>query len=125
MSKKLKYIFGAILSLLVLGGCKEEMPSLGEASLTKSSAETSSETVTETSAATTAVPAKEDNETSTETSETTETTAEREEISEEQAALEKLILDNAENKEENPIMPLLFGDIDEVGVNELVAFRSN
>ena len=122
MSKKLKYIFGAILSLLVLGGCREEMPSLGEAS----TAETSSETVTETSSAvTTAVPAKIETETSTVTSEDLETTAERDDISEEQAALEKLILDTAENKEEYTIQSPLFGDFDEDGINELVAVLSN
>lgn len=117
MSKKSKYIFGAILSLMILGGCKEKMPSLGEAS----SVETSSETVTETSAATTAVPAKEDRETSTVTSETTETTAERDEISEEQAALEKLILEAAEETE-NPyaVSSSMFGDFDNDGKNECI-----
>ncbi|MDE6596565.1 MAG: hypothetical protein K2K44_11245, partial [Oscillospiraceae bacterium] len=118
MSKKLKYIFGAILSLSVLGGCKEEMPSLGEASST----ETSSETVTEiSSAVTTAVPAKIETETSTATSETTETTAERDEISEEQAALEKLILEAAEETE-NPyaVSSSMFGDFDNDGKNECI-----
>lgn len=117
MSKFFKK-FGTILVLAaMLGGCKEEMPSLGEASST----ETTSGTVTETSAATTAVPAKEDKETSTVTSEKSETTAEHDEISDEQAALEKLILDTAENKEEYTIQSTLFGDFDGDGVNELIA----
>lgn len=113
MSKKLKYIFGAILSLLVLGGCKEEMPSLGEASST----ETSSGTVTETSAATTAVPAKAETETSTETSETTE----QDDVLDEQAALEKLILEAAEESN-NPhaVSSSMFGDYDNDGKNECI-----
>lgn len=120
MSKKLKHIFGAILSLLVLGGCREEMPSLGEASST----ETSSETVTETSSAvTTAVPAKIETETSTVTSETTETTAERDDISEEQAALEKLIIEASET--EGEIVNPLFGDFDGDGINELITVYGN
>ncbi|MDE7288770.1 MAG: hypothetical protein K2N71_04600, partial [Oscillospiraceae bacterium] len=118
MSKKLKYILGTILSLMILGGCKEEMPSLGEASST----ETNSETVTETSsAATTAVPAKIETETSTATSETTETTAEQDDVLDEKAALEKLILEAAEETN-NPhaVSSSMFGDYDNDGKNECI-----
>ena len=113
MSKKSKYIFAAILSLLILGGCKEEMPSLGEAS------ETVSETVTETEE-TTAVTAKNETETSSQT-EFSETVSERENISDEQAALEKLIIDTAGNKVGYTIQSPLFGDFDGDGKNELIA----
>lgn len=121
MSKFFKK-FGTILVLAaMLGGCREEMPSLGEASST----ETTSGTVTETSAATTAVPAKEDKETSTVTSEKSETTAEHDEISDEQAALEKLILDTAENTDGYTIQSPLFGDFDGDGINELITVYGN
>lgn len=111
MSKKSKYIFVAILSLLILGGCKEEMPSLGEAS------ETVSETVTETEG-TTAVTAQNETDTSSQT-EFSETVSERENISDEQAVLEKLIIEASEIDGE--ILNPLFGDFDEDGINELVA----
>lgn len=117
MSKKSKYIFAAILSLLILGGCKEEMPSLGEAS------ETVSETVTETEE-TAAVTAKNETETSSQT-EFSETVSERENISDEQAALEKLIIDTAGNKEGYTIQSPLFGDFDGDGKNELIALYGN
>lgn len=113
MSKKFKYIFGAILSLLVLGGCKEEMPSLGEASST----ETSSETAAETSAATTAVPAKEDKETSTVTSDKSKN------YWAEKAALKQLVQNAASEGEDRTfgITDELFKDFDGDGKYELIA----
>ncbi|MBD5140973.1 MAG: hypothetical protein HDT25_06125 [Ruminococcus sp.] len=115
MSKKLKYIFGAILSLLVLGGCKEEMPSLGEAS----TAETTSETVTETSSAvTTAVPAKAETETSTAASEKSENNR-----AEEKSALMRLVQNAASEGEDRTfdIFNNLFRDFDGDGRYELIA----
>lgn len=110
MSKKLKYIFGAILSLMILGGCKEEMPSLGEVSSegTTSSADTSA-------AVTTAVPAKAEKETETE----------KNSPNNDQASLEKVILKAGnyykDKNKGNAVRPLLYGDLDGDGVNELIA----
>lgn len=105
--KKSKYILGVLLSLAVLGGCREEMPSLGTASPNSEGTEASAE-------ATTAVPASE----KTETSDKTET-SKSDEILDEQAALEKLITDTAEK--DGGITYPLFGDFDGDGRNELIA----
>lgn len=113
--KKSKYIFGVLLSLAVLGGCREEMPSLGTAAPTSESTETSAET-------TTAVTASE--KTETETSAQTEISKE-DEILDEQAVLEKLIADTAENTEGYTVQSPLFGDFDGDGVNELIAIYGN
>lgn len=107
MSKKLKYIFGAILSLMILGGCKEKMPSLGEAS----SAETASGT--ETSAAT-AVPVKENKGTAAVTSEK----------SENYRLAERTVLENHIKQaagDDEAIETALFGDFDGNGSEELAA----
>lgn len=107
MSKRLKYIFGILLSLAVLGGCREEMPSLGTASSSSESTDASADV-------TTAVPAKEDKETSTVTSEKSENykMAER-------TVLENHIKKAAEGDVlENPI----FEDFDGDGSLELIAF---
>lgn len=109
VSKRLKYIFAVLLSLAVLGGCREEMPSLGTAS--------SNETTESTDASadvTTDAPAKEDKETSTVTSEKSENykMAER-------TVLENHIKKAAEGDVlENPI----FDDLDGDGSLELIAF---
>lgn len=116
MSKRLKYIFGVLLSLAVLGGCREEMPSLGTAS--------SNETTESTDASadvTTAVPATEKTETEASVSQTEvlETVSEEDE----QAALEKLILEAA-GETGNPYAasysPSIFGDFDNDGKNEYI-----
>lgn len=59
------------------------------------------------------------------TSVASETTAERENISDEQTALEKLIADTAGNTEGYTIQSPLFGDFDGDGVNELIAIYGN
>lgn len=103
--KKSKYIFGVLLSLALLGGCKGEMPSLGTASATSESAETSSET-------TTAVPAQN----------VTETSATSEK-SENYKMAEKTVLENhikqaaGEDELKNPV----FDDLDGDGSLELIA----
>lgn len=113
MSKKLKYIFGAILSLMILGGCKEKMPSLGEAS----SAETASGTETS-SNVTTAVPAKEDKETSAVTSEKSENYR-----AAEKTVLTRLVQKAASEGEDSTfdITDELFKDFDGDGRYELIA----
>lgn len=117
LSKRLKYIFAVLLSLAVLGGCREEMPSLGTAS-----SEETSESTGASADVTTAVPATEKTETETSSqTEVSETVSEVDKISEEQAALEKLIADTAGNTEGYSVHSLLFEDIDGDGVNELVA----
>lgn len=105
--KKSKYIFGVLLSLAVLGGCREEMPSLGTASPNSEGTEASADV-------TTAVPASEKTETSAKTE-----TSKSDEILDEQAVLEKLIIEASENG--GDIAYSLFGDFDEDGVSELVA----
>lgn len=112
VSKKLKYIFGVLLSLAVLGGCREEMPSLGTAS--------SNETTESTDASadvTTAVPATEKTETEASVSQTE--VSELNGVSDEQSALEKLIIEASGNS--GDIVYSLFGDFDGDGVNELIA----
>lgn len=103
--KKSKYIFGVILSLALLGGCKEEMPSLGTASATSESAETPAE-------ATTAVPAKN----------VTETSAASEK-SENFKLAEKTVLENhiKQAAGEEELKDPVFDDLDGDGSLELIA----
>lgn len=122
MSKRLKYILLSLAAITVMGGCREEMPSLGTAAPTSAEPE-STDASTE---VTTAVPATEKTETETSSqAEVSETVAEEDEASDEQAALEKLILDTAGNTEGYAIQSPLFGDFDGDGVNELIAIYGN
>lgn len=59
------------------------------------------------------------------TSVTTETPTERDNISDEQSALEKLIADAAGNTEGYTVQSPLFGDFDGDGMNELIAVYGN
>lgn len=105
--KKSKYILGVLLSLAVLGGCREEMPSLG----TASSEETSESTGASTDV-TTAVPAKNVTETS--------TTSEK---SENYKMAERTVLENHIKKaaDEDVLENPIFDDLDGDGSLELIA----
>lgn len=121
MSKKLKYIFGAILSLSVLSGC-DNKPADSDVPETASAAhETSVTSAAETEESVTSEENVSETETATDTETVTETVTAERKISDEQAALEKLIANTSGAREEYTVHGSIFGDFDGDGRNELVA----